>query len=189
MWMNECLACPSARDSGVEAWICHLAEAHVMPTEWTSERAARLVGPAARTPYTLITESKKKRCRGSVPRPLNSFMIFAQHIRRNVLRVFGKASNSVISRQLGEIWRTLPRPVKERYDAEAARLVKIHQIEFPDYKYQPKKKTPAVAAVSVSTNLLSAAAAAVGGADVHRKRSATMPSINQLTARTTRLPS
>ncbi|KAL7057830.1 hypothetical protein AAHC03_016714 [Spirometra sp. Aus1] len=122
MWMHECLACPSAQSAGVDAWMRHLAEAHVMPTEWISERAARLVGPAARTPYTLITESKKKRCRGTVPRPLNSFMIFAQHIRRNVLRVFGKASNSIISRQLGEIWRSLPRPVKERYDAEAARL-------------------------------------------------------------------
>nr|VZI30998.1 unnamed protein product [Spirometra erinaceieuropaei] len=74
MWMHECLACPSAQSAGVDAWMRHLAEAHVMPTEWISERAARLVGPAARTPYTLITESKKKRCRGTVPRPLNSFM-------------------------------------------------------------------------------------------------------------------
>ncbi|BHF75939.1 hypothetical protein SprV_0501903700 [Sparganum proliferum] len=251
MWMNECLACPSAQSAGVDAWMRHLAEAHVMPTEWISERAARLVGPAARTPYTVITESKKKRCRGSVPRPLNSFMvsfsnalhhhhhylqaylpaclpatslthsthqqlyppphppppavaadaaalpvchislflrqfflhpvlqIFAQHIRRNVLRVFGKASNSIISRQLGEIWRSLPRPVKERYDAEAARLVKIHQIEFPDYKYQPKKKT-AAAAASASTNQLS---------EAHRKRAATMPSVNQLISHATRLPS
>nr|VZI35759.1 unnamed protein product [Spirometra erinaceieuropaei] len=174
MWMHECLACPSAQSVGVDAWMRHLAEAHVMPTEWISERAARLVGPAARTPYTLITESKKKRCRGTVPRPLNSFMIFAQHIRRNVLRVFGKASNSIISRQLGEIWRSLPRPVKERYDAEAARLVKIHQIEFPDYKYQPKKKTAAAAAAaaSASANLLS---------EAHRKRAATMPSVNHIT--------
>ncbi|BHF75945.1 hypothetical protein SprV_0501904300 [Sparganum proliferum] len=100
--------------------------------------------------------------------------IFAQHIRRNVLRVFGKASNSIISRQLGEIWRSLPRPVKERYDAEAARLVKIHQIEFPDYKYQPKKKTAAAAAAaaSASTNQLS---------EAHRKRAATMPSTNHIT--------
>lgn len=67
-----------------------------------------------------------------------------------MLRVFGKASNSLISRQLGEIWRLLPNSVKNQYDEEALRLVKIHQAEFPHYKYQPKKKTtPIKVAISL----------------------------------------
>ncbi|VDP72522.1 unnamed protein product, partial [Schistosoma mattheei] len=66
--------------------------------------------------------------------------LFAQHIRRNVLRVFSDASNSVISQQLGDLWRTVPRSCRNQYDDEANRLVKIHQIEFPNYKYQPKKR-------------------------------------------------
>ncbi|KAH8862551.1 transcription factor SOX-14 [Schistosoma japonicum] len=68
------------------------------------------------------------------------FSLFAQHIRRNVLRVFSDASNSVISQQLGDLWRTVPRSCRNQYDDEANRLVKIHQIEFPNYKYQPKKR-------------------------------------------------
>ncbi|VDP89106.1 unnamed protein product [Echinostoma caproni] len=68
--------------------------------------------------------------------------LFAQHIRRNVLRVFSDASNSVISQQLGDLWRTVPLRLRNQYDDEANRLVKIHQLEFPNYKYQPKKRVP-----------------------------------------------
>uniref|UniRef100_A0A094ZYC2 Putative transcription factor SOX-14 n=1 Tax=Schistosoma haematobium TaxID=6185 RepID=A0A094ZYC2_SCHHA len=77
---------------------------------------------------------------GSVHVCQHSYSLFAQHIRRNVLRVFSDASNSVISQQLGDLWRTVPRSCRNQYDDEANRLVKIHQIEFPNYKYQPKKR-------------------------------------------------
>lgn len=32
--------------------------------------------------------------------------------------------------------------LRNQYDDEASRLVKIHQLEFPNYKYQPKKRVP-----------------------------------------------
>uniref|UniRef100_A0A5K3FG87 Sex-determining region Y protein n=1 Tax=Mesocestoides corti TaxID=53468 RepID=A0A5K3FG87_MESCO len=140
MWMQECVDCPLAQTS-LQSWIRHLTDVHALPTEWPSERAARLTGATASKPYTTITESKKRRRKDSVPRPLNSFMLFAQHIRRNVLRVHNEASNSVLSQQLGIVWRSVPRVVKNRYDDEAAKLVKIHQLEFPNYKYQPKKRS------------------------------------------------
>ncbi|VDO09388.1 unnamed protein product [Rodentolepis nana] len=139
MWMEDCVDCVSAQNS-LQAWIRHLTDFHALPTEWPSDRALRLTGVAATKPYTTITESKKRRRKDSVPRPLNSFMLFAQHIRRNVLRIHNEASNSVLSQQLGIVWRSVPRSVKNRYDEEAAKLVKIHQLEFPHYKYQPKKR-------------------------------------------------
>ncbi|KAA3682450.1 uncharacterized protein DEA37_0002446 [Paragonimus westermani] len=142
MWMHDCTACASAKNNGLQTWMRHLTEQHVLPTEWPSERAAKLTGLLALRPYTTITESKKKRRKDSVPRPLNSFMLFAQHIRRNVLRVFSDASNSAISQQLGDLWRTVPHQYRNQYDDEANRLVKIHQLEFPNYKYQPKKRQP-----------------------------------------------
>ncbi|KAF7260549.1 hypothetical protein EG68_02243 [Paragonimus skrjabini miyazakii] len=142
MWMHDCTACASAKTNGLQTWMRHLTEQHVLPTEWPSERAAKLTGVLALRPYTTITESKKKRRKDSVPRPLNSFMLFAQHIRRNVLRVFSDASNSAISQQLGDLWRTVPHQYRNQYDDEANRLVKIHQLEFPNYKYQPKKRQP-----------------------------------------------
>ncbi|CAH8606608.1 unnamed protein product [Heterobilharzia americana] len=140
MWMQDCDQCASAKLGGLQVWMQHLTDEHAVPTEWPSDRAARLTGVNALRPYTTIAESKKKRRKDSIPRPLNSFMLFAQHIRRNVLRVFSDASNSVISQQLGDLWRTVPRSCRNQYDDEANRLVKIHQIEFPNYKYQPKKR-------------------------------------------------
>ncbi|VDP36459.1 unnamed protein product [Schistosoma margrebowiei] len=82
--------------------------------------------------------------------------LFAQHIRRNVLRVFSDASNSVISQQLGDLWRTVPRSCRNQYDDEANRLVKIHQIEFPNYKYQPKKRQITSSSSSSSTTTTTA---------------------------------
>ncbi|CAH8533322.1 unnamed protein product [Schistosoma turkestanicum] len=140
MWMKDCDQCTTAKLGGLQVWMQHLTDEHVIPTEWPSDRVLRLTGTNALHPYTIITESKKKRKKDSIPRPLNSFMLFAQHIRRNVLRVFSDASNSVISQQLGDLWRTVPRSCRNQYDDEANRLVKIHQIEFPNYKYQPKKR-------------------------------------------------
>ncbi|CAL8081675.1 unnamed protein product [Calicophoron daubneyi] len=151
MWMQDCASCAAAKANGLQAWMRHLTDEHVLPTEWPSDRAARLTGATALRPYTTITESKKKRRKDSVPRPLNSFMLFAQHIRRNVLRVFSDASNSVISQQLGDLWRTVPRGYRNQYDEEANRLVKIHQLEFPNYKYQPKKRQTANSSVADHT--------------------------------------
>ncbi|GAA35910.2 putative transcription factor SOX-14 [Clonorchis sinensis] len=150
MWMHDCSSCASAKSDGLQAWMRHLTEHHVIPTEWPSDRAAKLTGPPAVRPYTTITESKKKRRKDSIPRPLNSFMLFAQHIRRNVLRVFSDASNSVISQQLGDLWRTVPHNFRTQYDDEANRLVKIHLLEFPNYKYQPKKRQPVTSAATTS---------------------------------------
>lgn len=73
--MQECATCPSAKNGGLQVWMRHLTEEHVLPSEWPSDRAARLTGPNALKPYTTITESKKKRRKDSVPRPLNSFMV------------------------------------------------------------------------------------------------------------------
>ncbi|XP_018654418.1 hypothetical protein Smp_148110 [Schistosoma mansoni] len=120
--MKDCDQCSIAKLGGLQVWMQHLTDEHAIPTEWPSDRATRLTGSNALRPYTTIAESKKKRRKDSIPRPLNSFMLFAQHIRRNVLRVFSDASNSVISQQLGDLWRTVPRSCRNQYDDEANRL-------------------------------------------------------------------
>ncbi|KAL5108929.1 Transcription factor Sox-6 [Taenia crassiceps] len=140
LYMNECIQCQSAKNGGVEAFIAHLAFEHSVPTEWPSDRAARLTGAEAKRPYTTVAATRKKRRKLTTPRPLNSFMVFAQHIRRNVLAIFDTASSSNVSRLLGEAWNLIPKEVRALYDEEAARLSKIHNIEFPTYKYQPKPR-------------------------------------------------
>ncbi|VDK40931.1 unnamed protein product [Taenia asiatica] len=152
LYMNECIQCQSAKNGGVEAFIAHLAFEHSIPTEWPSDRAARLTGAEAKRPYTTVAATRKKRRKLTTPRPLNSFMVFAQHIRRNVLAIFDTASSSNVSRLLGEAWNLIPKEVRALYDEEAARLSKIHNIEFPTYKYQPKPRQwqPSSAAASAS---------------------------------------
>ncbi|CDI98475.1 transcription factor SOX 6 [Echinococcus multilocularis] len=152
LYMNECIQCQHAKDGGVEAFIAHLAVEHSIPTEWPSDRAARLTGAEAKKPYTTVAATRKKRRKLTTPRPLNSFMVFAQHIRRNVLAIFDTASSSHVSRLLGEAWNLIPREVRALYDEEAARLSKIHNIEFPTYKYQPKPRQWQSNSVAVSAS-------------------------------------
>ncbi|KAM3185475.1 hypothetical protein ACTXT7_006282 [Hymenolepis weldensis] len=163
-YMNACKQCVIAIDDGVESFITHLTNEHAIPTEWPSDRASRLTGDEAKKPYTTIAATRKKRRKLTTPRPLNSFMvsacltrfdgkfyvcftrtlsylqIFAQHIRRNVLAIFETASSSNISRLLGQAWSKIPKEIRAAYDEEAARLSKIHNKEFPTYKYQPRPR-------------------------------------------------
>ncbi|VDD80706.1 unnamed protein product [Mesocestoides corti] len=151
LYMTECTECHTAKRDGVESFIIHLAKEHSIPTEWPSDRAARLTGAEAKKPYTTVAATRKKRRKLTTPRPLNSFMIFAQHIRRNVLAIFEAASSSNVSRLLGEAWNSISKEVRAAYDEEAARLSKIHNIEFPTYKYQPKPRQWQPSSVTATT--------------------------------------
>ncbi len=75
MYMKECPNCTVAKKGGVHTLISHLAKVHCIPTEWPSERAAKLTGPEAEKPYTTIAATRKKRKKTTTPRPLNSFMV------------------------------------------------------------------------------------------------------------------
>ncbi|CAH8287218.1 unnamed protein product [Schistosoma mattheei] len=75
MWMKDCDQCSTAKLGGLQIWMQHLTDEHAIPTEWPSDRVSRLTGSNALRPYTTIAESKKKRRKDSIPRPLNSFMV------------------------------------------------------------------------------------------------------------------
>ncbi|VDM02161.1 unnamed protein product [Schistocephalus solidus] len=159
MHLFECEDCHASKQS-VRQWASHLVDRHTVPSEWPSERASRLPADSTRTPYTYVTESRKKRMPGAIPRPLNSFMLFAQHIRRNILLAFDGVSNAELSRLLGELWSALPRPIKTQFDEEATRLSKLHQFEFPNYKYQPNKRVQPIIPTNASEPLSVSYAAA-----------------------------
>merc|ERR1712088_821903 len=48
--------------------------------------------------------------------------------------------NAEISKELGRRWKLLPEEARQPYIEEAERLRVLHQKEFPDYKYKPRKK-------------------------------------------------
>lgn len=45
-----------------------------------------------------------------------------------------------ISKQLGAQWRALSAQQRAPYQQEADRLRVLHMMEFPDYKYRPRKR-------------------------------------------------
>ncbi|KAA3679999.1 uncharacterized protein DEA37_0000690 [Paragonimus westermani] len=66
--------------------------------------------------------------------------IFAQYIRRVTLRWFPEAHNVHISQRVGLMWRQMDRDVRDQYAKQAVQLQHLHSLEFPDYKYQPRKR-------------------------------------------------
>ncbi|CAH8582218.1 unnamed protein product [Schistosoma turkestanicum] len=140
-----CDQCSDLRSHSLDSWMDHLGELHPVPVHWPSSRADRLNELEKRYPYTTVVGSNKKRKASAIPRPLNSFMIFAQYLRRIVLHWFPDAPNVHISQRVGQLWRKLDLKMRDKYIDEAFRLQQLHAIEFPDYKYRPKKRARNVA--------------------------------------------
>ncbi|VDD81896.1 unnamed protein product [Mesocestoides corti] len=136
---NECGRCEKARLAGLDSWMDHLGKVHTVPSRWPSSKIDDVVMDEGH-PYTSVVDSHKKRRSTGVPRPLNSFMIFAQYIRRMTLSNFPDAPNVHISQQVGRLWRNLSNDFREVYAKEARRLQILHALEFPDYKYQPRRR-------------------------------------------------
>ncbi|NP_001081201.1 SRY-box 15 L homeolog [Xenopus laevis] len=77
---------------------------------------------------------------GLVKRPMNAFMVWSSGERKRMSALHPKMHNSEISRRLGEIWRGLGEEDRRPFREEAKRLRAQHAIDFPGYKYAPRKK-------------------------------------------------
>ncbi len=75
-----------------------------------------------------------------IKRPMNAFMVWSQIERRKIIEIQPDIHNAEISKCLGKKWKTLTEEEREPYIREAERLRLLHQQEYPDYKYRPKKK-------------------------------------------------
>ena len=75
-----------------------------------------------------------------IKRPMNAFMVWSQLERRKIIEVTPDKHNAEISKELGRRWKLLPDGARHPYVEEAERLRILHQKEYPNYKYRPKKK-------------------------------------------------
>ena len=71
---------------------------------------------------------------------MNPFMVWSQLERRKIISRFPDSHNAEISKSLGRTWRGLTPEERRPFLEEAERLKMLHSREFPQYKYQPRKK-------------------------------------------------
>ena len=80
----------------------------------------------------------------SPPRPMNAFMLWQREHRPMVLQRAPELQNHMVSIKLGELWKemVLQDPEKKAHYQEKERVEKAaHANKYPNYKYQPKKRT------------------------------------------------
>lgn len=106
--------------------------------EWTDPLGLfSAVSKNSRTPYTDATQCKHGE---RIKRPMNAFMIWSQIQRRSLAEVCPGLHNAEISKRLGREWNALSCEQRRPFIAAAERLRRFHLLEYPDYKYQPRKR-------------------------------------------------
>lgn len=92
-----------------------------------------------RTPYSDATQTKKHPP-NHIKRPMNAFMVWSQLQRRRIIADNPDSHNAEISKNLGKAWKSLTDKERAPFIEESEKLRMLHQKEYPDYKYRPKKR-------------------------------------------------
>ena len=83
----------------------------------------------------------KKHSPHHIKRPMNAFMVFSHMERKSIIDQQPDIHNAEVSKALGRKWKELTNEDRGPYIAEAERLRLLHMQQYPDYKYQPRKRS------------------------------------------------
>ena len=67
-------------------------------------------------------------------------MVWSQIERQKIVEKTPELHHAGISKHLGRKWKMMTKEEQQPYIKEAERLRVLHMIEYPDYKYSPRKK-------------------------------------------------
>ncbi|XP_056118304.1 sex-determining region Y protein-like [Rhinichthys klamathensis goyatoka] len=96
------------------------------------------------TQATSGAESKVERSQNkkvSIKRPMNAFILWSKIHRPTLSKANPMARHCDISVQLGLEWNKLSEEQKEPYYVEAHKIKAEHMRKYPDWVYQPKKRS------------------------------------------------
>ncbi|KAJ2960728.1 hypothetical protein NQZ79_g3941 [Umbelopsis isabellina] len=75
-----------------------------------------------------------------IPRPNNCFLVYRRDISLQLKDSKEFPNSRSISKLVAQLWRTESDAVKLHYRELAKKEKLIHQLQYPDYKYRPKKR-------------------------------------------------
>ncbi|KAG7524658.1 hypothetical protein JOB18_015231 [Solea senegalensis] len=85
-------------------------------------------------------ETKSASAQVRVRRPLNAFIIWTKEERRRLAQLNPDMENTDLSKILGKTWKAMSFAEKRPYMQEAERLRVQHTIDYPNYKYRPRRR-------------------------------------------------
>ena len=71
---------------------------------------------------------------------MNAFMVWSQIERRRIIERSPDIHNAEVSKSLGRRWKLLTPEERKPFVEEAEKLRQLHNREYPDYKYKPRKR-------------------------------------------------
>ncbi|PNS19690.1 hypothetical protein CAC42_7534 [Sphaceloma murrayae] len=73
------------------------------------------------------------------PRPPNSFILYRKHHHADMVAKNPGLHNNRISQLIGSMWKAEPQAVRDQWKLKSEVVKAIHELEYPDYQYQPRK--------------------------------------------------
>ncbi|XP_056128336.1 SRY-box transcription factor 32 [Rhinichthys klamathensis goyatoka] len=139
---------------------------HIDPARMMLERqqcrvASRCPVSGPSSPVSVGSESccsspeAKTLAEARVRRPLNAFIIWTKEERRRLAQLNPDLENTDLSKILGKTWKAMSLAEKRPYMQEAERLRVQHTIDYPNYKYRPRRRKCNKRGIKLSENISS----------------------------------